>query len=231
MPHKIWLHFVITNLVLAFAQTVSASGPIFAVRISALHPTQMNIGKVEAESKADQLKSMSDKERDAYLRVHPVPVVIGPSGRLYLVDHHHLCDAMLSIGKKHVYATVIESLGGLSETGFWQRMQELKKVYLKDKGRPIVPAELPDSIGKLGDDPFRSVAGGVRKQRGFVKIDVPYFEFEWADFFRTRLRLPSKPKKADFKRAIREGVTIALSPQASHLPGYRFRCESLFASP
>lgn len=39
-----------------------------------------------------------------FLCSHPVPVVLGPEGRHYLIDHHHLTRAMYELGIKSCYA-------------------------------------------------------------------------------------------------------------------------------
>jgi hypothetical protein len=39
-----------------------------------------------------------------FLQSHPVPVVLGPGGRHYLIDHHHLARAMHEKGIKACYA-------------------------------------------------------------------------------------------------------------------------------
>jgi hypothetical protein len=41
---------------------------------------------------------------NAFLQKHPVPVVIGPGGQHYLIDHHHLTRAMTELGIHSCYA-------------------------------------------------------------------------------------------------------------------------------
>jgi hypothetical protein len=68
-------------------------------------------------------------------------------------------------------------------------------MQLVPSGMPIVPTQglhrraESAAIADLIDDPYRSLAGFVRKRGGFVKTEKPYVEFAWADFFRTRVRL------------------------------------------
>jgi hypothetical protein len=42
----------------------------------------------------------------AFLRAHPVPVVLGPGGKHFLIDHHHLTLAMHNLGIGSCYAGV-----------------------------------------------------------------------------------------------------------------------------
>jgi len=56
-------------------------------------------------------------------------------------------------------------------------------------------------ISDLVDDPYRSLAGGLRQAGGFAKDTTPFSEFIWVDF----LGPPIQPKdiKADFSAALR----------------------------
>jgi hypothetical protein len=74
------------------------------------------------------------------------------------------------------------------------------------------------NVRGLADDPYRSLAWAVREAGGFTKVDVPFFEFKWADFFRKRIvieRTENGPKKA-----FEEAMKLARSSEASHLPGF-----------
>jgi len=42
-------------------------------------------------------------------------------------------------------------------------------------------------MADLADDPYRSVAGELRRQGGFAKDTTPFSEFLWADFLRRRI--------------------------------------------
>jgi hypothetical protein len=43
-------------------------------------------------------------------------------------------------------------------------------------------------MAKLIDDPFRSLAGELRRAGGFAKDTTPFSEFLWADFLRRRVK-------------------------------------------
>ena len=51
------------------------------------------------------------------------------------------------------------------------------------------PQTLPTHIKDLAFDPYRSLAWIVREQHGYLKNNVPFSEFKWANFFRTRVLL------------------------------------------
>jgi hypothetical protein len=78
---------------------------------------------------------------------------------------------------------------------------------------------LPASIPKLIDDPFRSLAGALKRAGGYAKDKQPFSEFRWADFLRSRMErtLPER----EFDRALSHAMQLAASEEASRLPGWR----------
>ncbi len=70
----------------------------------------------------------------------------------------------------------------------------------------------------LKDDPFRSLAGELRRMGGFAKDTTPFSEFIWADFLRRRIN--RNVAKDDFDRALEQGMKLAKSAQANYLPGW-----------
>jgi hypothetical protein len=78
--------------------------------------------------------------------------------------------------------------------------------------------KLPQKVSELTDDPYRSLAWAVRERGGFQKTTVSFSEFQWANFFRKRIEIGSKPK--DFKRAVEAALQISHTAEAKGLPGY-----------
>lgn len=74
------------------------------MNIMDLSPTQSSVGSAAVEVKMDMLSQMNKEQLEEYLKKHPVPVILAPNGKYYLVDHHHLCTALLklNIGKTYV---------------------------------------------------------------------------------------------------------------------------------
>lgn len=148
-----------------------------------------------------------------------VPVVVGRKERLYLVDHHHLVRALYEEGEKHVLTSIVADLSHLGKDEFWSVMGHRNLVYPFDATgarRPV--GDLPRRIGELEDDPFRSLAGAVRDAGGFAKIDAPFSEFLWADFFRRRL--DGKRLASSFGEVLAEALGLAHARDARHLPGW-----------
>jgi hypothetical protein len=82
--------------------------------------------------------------------------------------------------------------------------------------RPV--EDLPKSIKQMVDDPFRSLAGELRRAGGFAKDTTPFSEFLWADFFRRRIK--RKLVEDDFARAVETALQLARSKEANYLPGW-----------
>jgi hypothetical protein len=70
----------------------------------------------------------------------------------------------------------------------------------------------------LKRDAHRDLAWSVREAGGFMKSDLPYAEFRWAQFLRSRI--PRTSVLRDFEYAHDRGMMLARSQAASHLPGF-----------
>jgi hypothetical protein len=151
------------------------------IDVKALHPTQSAVGMLAAackSAKVSEKAAAGDLERFLLADNHWVPVVRGPGGIFYLTDHHHLgvavWNAAIEDQDKQVYAYLLDDWSRLSEKAFWKKMQESHRVWLKDPaGRAIEPDDLPGEIGKLQDDPLRTLSAWVRENCGYVKCDPP----------------------------------------------------------
>jgi hypothetical protein len=50
---------------------------------------------------------------------------------------------------------------------------------------------MPKTVFDLTDDPFRSLAGALKRTGGYAKDKAPFSEFRWADFLRNRIARPT----------------------------------------
>ncbi len=190
--------------------------------VAALRPTQLAVGMRAVREKETHVnKKMSKEKLEKYLSEHPEPAVVGPDGGLYIIDHHHLGRALLNQEIEITYCEILENLRHMGFNEFWQTMEKKSWVYLYDENGkgPLSYSSLPSSLAGLKDDPYRSLAGAVREADGYEKSPIPFAEFQWAAFFRTRIA--RKILESDFEQAILDGVELAQSPAAAHLPGYR----------
>ncbi len=64
-------------------------------------------------------------------------------------------------------------------------------------------------MADLKDDPFRSLAGELRRVGGFAKDTTPFSEFLWADFLRRSLS--RKNVEANFEKSLEKALALAKS--------------------
>jgi len=189
------------------------------VAISALRPTQMTVGLREVREKRKQWRELTEKNGPEFLGRHMVPTVLGPKGRHYVLDHHHLVRALHDEGVKQVLVTVEADLSALPKTSFWVFLDNRAWCHPYDaKGVRRAFVDIPTTIAGLKDDPYRSLAGELRRAGGYAKETVPFTEFLWADFLRRLI----KPKLVtdDFGTALSKALKLARSAKAQHLPGW-----------
>ena len=187
--------------------------------ILSLRPTQMTLGMSEVHRKRDEWNKKSPRELSGFLALHMVPVIAGPKGDRYLIDHHHLARALHDQGVESVFVTVVADLSRMPMDHFWNMMEFHGWAHPYDaKGRRRPHSELPKTVKGMDDDPYRSLAGELRGAGGFAKDSTPFAEFLWADFLRPRLK--AKAIRANFAEALKEALALAKTGQADYLPGW-----------
>src|ERR1700759_4124603 len=181
------------------------------VPILSLRPTQMTVGMREVKEKRKRWREhKSEKKRAELLGKHMIPVVLGPDKRYYVGDHHHLARALPDEGVKDILVTVIGDLTMVERDAFWGVMDNKRWVYPYDaKGERRHFKDLPKAVKDLKDDPFRSLAGELRRSGGFAKDTTPFSEFLWADFLRRRIS--TKVVEDNFSKAVEKGLALAKS--------------------
>jgi hypothetical protein len=190
------------------------------VNILDLRPTQITVGMREVIEKRNRWRATGKKKGELFLGRHLIPVIRGPKKRNYVIDHHHLARALHDEGQKEVAVTVIADLSKLEDPDlFWTVMDNRSWLHPFDaKGERRHYSDLPKSITGLVDDPFRSLAGELRRAGGYAKDTTPFSEFLWADFLRRRIK--RKMVEHDFDRAIEKALALAESMDADYLPGW-----------
>jgi hypothetical protein len=192
------------------------------VKITDLRPTQFVLGMKEVQFKVKKFSGFSKSRLTEYLESHPIPIVVGPKKQKFLIDHHHLARACWETETFDFVLKVVEDLSALDECQFWNQMIKNAWTHLDDQFGlgPHSPLSLPSDVRGMADDPFRSLAWAVREEGGFAKDSAPFFEFKWAAFFRRNLKV-ALYSNSDFKDAIADGMKLAASAEAAHLPGYK----------
>jgi hypothetical protein len=189
------------------------------VAIAALRPTQITLGFREVDQKRKDWRRLASEDGGAFLGRHMIPTVLGPKDRHYIIDNHHLARALHEEGVQDVLVSVSANLSSLSKSSFWIFLDNRAWCHPYDNsGRRTDFADIPASIDKLQDDPYRSLAGDLRHAGGYAKDLTPFAEFLWADFLRTRVK--RKTVEDDFAAALKRAVALAKSKDARYLPGW-----------
>ena len=193
------------------------------IPILSLRPTQMTVGMREVNEKRERLRKYlqehKKKKQGEFLGRHMIPVVLGPDQRHYVIDHHHLARALHEEGVEKAIVTVVADLTMVDRDAFWGVLDNKRWVYPYDaKGERRHFRDIPKAVAGLKDDPFRSLAGEVRRAGGFAKDTTPFSEFLWADFLRRRLA--RKSVEGNFEKALVKALGLAKSKGAIYLPGW-----------
>jgi hypothetical protein len=189
------------------------------VPIAKLRPTQMTVGYREVARKRRAWRECVERDGPEFLGRHMIPAVIGPGGTPWLIDNHHLARALHDEGVEHVLISIVARLDHLPRKRFLTFMDNRNWLHPYDAtGKRRGYKDLPHSVGKLDDDPYRSLAGEMRRAGGYAKVETPYAEFLWADFLRPRVA--AKLVEKDFDKAVMKALHAAHGEQATYLPGY-----------
>jgi hypothetical protein len=198
---------------------VSRNPSLASVRLTQLRPTQLTVGYAEVTLKAHEWAELPKKQRKIELQQHVFPAVLGPKGEHYIVDHHHLGIALIEGGVKDALVAVLDDLSWLELPVFWRTMEFRSWSHPYDnRGRRQDYSRMPRRLTQLEDDPYRSLAGLVRRAGGFSKDQEPFVEFLWADFFRPRV--PVRLIRREQRKATILGLRLARSHEARYLPGW-----------
>jgi hypothetical protein len=114
---------------------------------------------------------------------------------------------------------VVADLSMVDRKSFWVVMDDRRWVHPYDEnGERQHFSKIPERVSRLKDDPYRSVAGQLRRAGGYAKDTTPFSEFLWADFLRRRIS--EKTIKRDFSKAMVQALELAKSHDAIYLPGW-----------
>jgi hypothetical protein len=194
--------------------------PIFkSTALKDLRPTQITVGMQEVAAKRRHWKQKHGDKAGAFLASHMIPVVLGPKDRRYVTDHHHLARALYDEGVLEVATSVVLDLSHLDNDAFWVVLDNRGLMHpFDERGRRQGYDKIPKSISELVDDPFRSLAGALRRTGGYAKDTTPFSEFLWADFLRHRMA--RKDVAEHFAKAVETALDLAKRREADYLPGW-----------
>ena len=188
------------------------------VSITDLAPTQMTVGMREVSHKRRRWRERSPDEAATFLNTLRIPIVLGPGARPYLLDRHHLALALHNEGVKELLVSITADLSYLPPNEFWIILENQNWSHPFTNGQLRPYSEMPDRLDSLQDDPFRSLSWAVKKAGCYAKVETPFSEFRWAEFFRSRI--PRELVELDFVRAQALAMHFARSEEAAALPGW-----------
>ena len=179
----------------------------------------MTVGLREVATKRRLWREKHGIHAREFLGQHMMPVLKGPKERFFIIDHHHLARALQDEGVDEVLVSVVADLSALTKQTFWTVCEHRGWAHPYDaKGVRRGVENMPTRVAELKDDPYRSLAGELRRAGGFAKDVTPFSEFLWADFLRSRIA--RKHLDVDFEAAAAKALDLARSGEASYLPGW-----------
>jgi hypothetical protein len=188
------------------------------VAIADLRPTQVTLGMREVMDRRRRWRALKGKKQK-FLDTHMLPVILGPKGRHYIIDHHHMARALHDEGEKEVLVTVIADLKSLDQDAFWFVLDNRDWLHPFDAhGKRCAYGDIPKSVTDMEDDPYRSLAGELRRVGGYSKETTPFSEFLWADFLRRRIK--RKTVEKEYGHALKQAQKLAKESEANYLPGW-----------
>jgi hypothetical protein len=189
------------------------------VPIKALRPTQITVGQREVDQKRKEWRERAADKGAKFLGDHMIPAIWGPKDRHYIIDHHHLCRALLEEGVDDILVNVVADVRALTKASFWVFMDNRGWCHpYDDEGERRGFDDIPASVSGMSDDPYRSLAGELRRAGGFAKDSTPFSEFIWADFLRRRIK--AKRVREDFDAALAQALKLSKTQDAGYLPGW-----------
>jgi len=215
----------ITLLLTFFLSLSTTATKLEFISLSNIHPTQAFVGYDQIPLKIEKIqKKLKKKKLDSYLKEKWSPAIIGPDEKYWILDRHHLSYALLKsdIADKYkgLYIRVLHDWSSYSWNHFYNSMKRENLFYLKNsKFEEISPEVIPTQVNALGNNPYRSLAYFAREKGCFNKVDIPYLEFMWGEFF-YRSGLTIK-ESANNKKLIKKALSLCSKSSASHLPGFK----------
>ena len=190
--------------------------------VNTLRPLQGAIGLEQVRNDMAGIQSRPDHELKK-LAKDPIKVVHGPDGGLFITDHHHGADAWRLTGRTSLICQVVQGPAVTEGQAFWDGLKQMRLVRLADAdGKPITPAQLPKDLASMPDDPYRTLAGMVRRKNGFCRPpgQPEFAEFVWADWLRTRPELPVDEVRSSAAGQLDEALILVRSPDAKGVAGW-----------
>ena len=147
------------------------------------------------------------------------PAVRGPGKKYFVLDRHHAALALTHEKASCVQVGLVRDLSSLSAGNFWVFLDHYSWMHCYDaKGHRRPLDQIPRRFEEMEDDPYRSLAGEVRDNGGYSKVDIPFLEFLWANYLRQQIS--AQLLKDDPKKALAKALKLAPTKECEFLPGW-----------
>ena len=189
------------------------------VSIVDLAPTQVTVGMREVDFKRRRWREKNSNEGTSYLSNHSIPVILGPRFCHYIIDRHHLTRALHDEGAEKVPVSIVADMSVLRLDEFWSTLESCGCAHpFDDEGKRRSYDDIPKTVLDLTDDPFRSLAGALKRAGGYAKEKAPFSEFRWANFLRSRIT--RETVECNFDHALTLAMILAQCRETIALPGW-----------
>ncbi len=91
--------------------------------LASLHPTQMTHGERQIRQKVDAYHALNKHDLEMAIAEKPIAVVLGPQGKAYVIDHHHVTCALLRIDVERAPFVLVADLSSLPASEFWLTLE------------------------------------------------------------------------------------------------------------
>jgi hypothetical protein len=88
------------------------------IAIKKLRPTQATHGRREVEKKTKEYAVLAGRELEMAIAEKPIPIVLGPGGGAFAIDHHHVAAALWAAGVREVPVVLVADLSALDQAEF-----------------------------------------------------------------------------------------------------------------
>jgi hypothetical protein len=189
------------------------------VRLDSLHPTQATHGERQILRKIKAYEALSGHDLEMAIAEKPIAVVLAAGDAYYVIDHHHVANALMRVGVERAPFVLVADLSSLSDAEFWLTLENRSWVWPYDaSGRRIAFKDMPKRLADAQNDEFRSLAAAVRDAGAYVKTAVPLADFRWGAFLRGQL--PAPQDDAEYDALLERAIELARSDAARGLPGF-----------
>jgi hypothetical protein len=208
---------------------VSRSPSLANVRLARLRPTQLTVGYIEVTLKAREWARCPRRSAGSP-RTACIPGGARAQPNTFIIDHHHLGIALIDEGIKDVVVAVLDDLSWLETPVFWRTMEYRSWSHPYDRrGRRCDYGDMPRRLTQLEDDPYRSLAGLVRRAGGYAKDSGAIRRVPVGGLFPPAGLGAADQARASARHAL--GLRLAHSSEARYLPGWTGKVSSGAVSP